>query len=75
MSPLQSIEGGRDWDISTEEMAHFSLQRVKLSGTPNERKMVYRAVMKQYPGLPQCKIGYGAWEREKCAGLGIPDVK
>jgi len=41
-----------------------ALARVKQHGTPAEKKQVYRAVCRKYPGLQACQLGFGQWTKE-----------
>ena len=41
-----------------------ALARVKQHGTPEEKKKVYRAVCRKYPGLQACQLGYAEWARK-----------
>ncbi len=58
----------RGWDISTEETALWTLQRVKQNGTRAEKISVYRAVSQKFPHLPQCQVGFTEWDETLGAG-------
>lgn len=63
-----AIPEDRAYPIHDRKHAINALARVKQHGTPDEKKRVYRAVCKKYPGLPACQLGFGDWKSNNPGG-------